>query len=87
VAVRARRDHDDRHVTQAADASADLESVDAGKHDVDQDDVGRLAGEGLQGLLSAGGLLDVPALLFEGEAHGGPDPLVVLHGEDARAHG
>src|ERR1051326_1886557 len=37
----ARSEHDDRHATRLADRAADCEAVDAGQHDVENDDVGR----------------------------------------------
>ena len=58
-----------------------------GQHDVDQHHVGGLALEVLEGVLAGGRLGDLPALVLEGQAHRGADALVVLDGEDARAHG
>ena len=53
VGVGPGRHHDDRHVARSADRPAHLEAVDAGQHDVDEHDVGRLAAEGLERFLAA----------------------------------
>ena len=79
-------DHDDRHVTQPADGAAHVESVEAGQHDVDEDDVGGLPGEVRDGLLTVGRLRDLPALVLERQLHGCADSFVVLDRQDSCAH-
>ena len=79
-------DHDDRDVARAPDRPAHLEAVDAREHDVDEHDVGRVAVERLERVLAGLGLLDLPALVLEGHLDRGADALVVLDGQDARAH-
>ncbi len=85
VGVGAGRDHDDRDVGHPADGAADVEAVDAGQHDVDQHDVGRLALEGVERLLAGVGLLDRPALVLERQLDRGADALVVLDQQDPHA--
>ena len=87
VGVVAGRDHDHRHRTGPAELPAALEAVDAGQHQVDEDDIGRLVGEALEPDLTGAGLVDLVALVLEGQAHRGADALVVLHEEDSVAHG
>ena len=46
----------------------------------------RRLGEQVEALFAAGGVLYLVALALEGEAHGGPDALVVLDDQNASAH-
>ena len=87
VRVGASGDHDDRYVARPLDRAADVEAVDAGEHDVDQDDVGGFAGERVECVLTARSLLHGPALVFEREPDRCPDALVVFNGEDPGTHG
>ena len=57
-----------------------------GQHEIDQRDVGRRLGEEVEALLAARRVLYLVALAFEGEPHGGPDPLIVLDDQDSSAH-
>jgi hypothetical protein len=86
VGVGAGGDHDDGDVAQAPQAAAQLETVHAGQHDVDQHDVGGIAVESVERLLTAAGLLDRPTLVFERQLHGRADALVVLHRQNASSH-
>jgi hypothetical protein len=86
VGVGPGRHHDDGDVGHPTDGPADVEAVDAGEHDVDEDDVGRLALEGVERLLAGVGFLDRPALVLEGQLDGGTDALVVFDGQDAGTH-
>ena len=79
-------DHDDGHVAGPAQGAAHLEPVGVGKHDVDEHHIGGRLGERGERLLSVGRLLNVPALVFEGQAHRGTNPLVVFNGQDAGFH-
>ena len=79
--------HHDGDVAGAADRAAQLESVDARQHDVDQHDVGLSACEQLDRLLTALCLVDGPTLVLERELDGRADAFVVLDGKDSCAHG
>ena len=70
----------------AAEGAAALEPVHSRQHEVDQRDVGRRLGEDVEALLAARRVPYLVPLAFEGEPHGGPDPLVVLDDQDATAH-
>src|SRR5690606_31106787 len=52
--VVARGEHQDRHGTGASDVSADIEAVDGGEHDVEDDQVGRVGGRLGDGGLAVG---------------------------------
>ena len=86
VRVGASRHHHDRDVAAAPQGSAQLESVDARKHDVDQDDVGRLAEKDRHRFFTTRRLVDQPALVLEGQSDRSADAFVVLDGEDAGSH-
>ena len=86
VGVVAGRDHDDGHRARAPQLPAALEAVHAREHEVDEHDVGGLLGEALEADLARSGLVDLVALVLEGEAHRGADALVVLDEEDPAAH-
>jgi len=87
MGVGAGGDDDDGHRTVAAQRPAALEPVHARQHEVDQRDVGGLGGEAVERVLPAGRLVDLIALTFEGQAHRGANPLVVLDHQDSAAHG
>jgi hypothetical protein len=65
---------------------AALQAVDPRKHEVDQHDVGGSLSEGLEPVLARRRLIDLVALVLEGEAHRGADALVVLDEEEAAGH-
>ena len=79
-------DHHDRHVARAPDRPADLEAVDAGEHEVDEHDIGGALAEGLEAVLAGRRLVDLVALVLEGEPHRRPDAFVVLDQEEAAGH-
>ena len=79
-------DHDDRDVARSSDASAEFEAVDTGEHDVDQNDVGRLAGELDHAFFTTRRLVDDPTLVLERETNRRTDPLVVFDCQDPRGH-
>ena len=81
------RDHHDWYVARPADGPAYIEAVDSGKHDIDQNYIGRFAGEGGQSALAGVSFHDVPALVFEGHADGRSDSFVVLDSQYAGSHG
>ena len=87
MSVGSSSDHDDRHVAHPPDRATDVEAVDAGEHDVDQDDIGRFTSKRVECVLAACSLLDGPALVFERKPDRCPDALVVFNGEDPGAHG
>jgi len=86
VGVGARRDHHDRHVARAPQRAAELEAVDARKHDVDEDDVGGRAAERFDGILAARRFFDGPPFVFEGHLDRRTNALVVLDGKNAGSH-
>ena len=80
---------DDRDRTAFAQLAHDLDAVEVGHHDVEQDDVrADLFGLG-QGLLTATGGDDPEALFAEGDGYELGDPRFVVCDEDERlgAHG
>ena len=86
MGIRARRDHDDGDGGHPAQGAAGLEPIDSGEHEVDQHEFVWLGRKAVDGLLAAADTINGVPLLFQGEAHGGADPLVILDDQDA-THG
>src|SRR5262249_46179951 len=63
-----------------------IETAYTGQHDVDEDDVGRVAPKRVQPLLTRGGFVDPVSLFFQREPDGDPDAGVVLDDEDGGRH-
>ena len=86
VGVRPRRHMMIGTALLAPQGPAALEAVHAGQHEVDQrQSVGASANRSSPSSPLAS-VIDRVALVLEGEAHRGPDPLVVLDHQDAPAH-
>ena len=80
-----RREHQDVRVAERAHAAADLDAVDVGQADVEDDQVERrLQRGGLDGGLPVGGLVDVEALLDQQGADEHPVLGCVVDDEGAR---
>ena len=79
-----RGEKDDRHVRAAPQPPADLGAVELRHHDVEDDEVGRLAGEALERLLAVGGLDRAEARLREREGDDLADVGVVIDDQDRR---
>jgi hypothetical protein len=63
-----------------------VETVGAGQHDVDEDDVGWAAAEDGQAVLATRGLAHGASFLLEDQPEGSPHVLVIFNEEDARRH-
>ena len=87
VRVVSRRHHHDRHVAVASQRAAQLETVHAGKHDVDQDDIRQASMKKVDRLFAASGFIDGPALVLESQLHRRTYALVVFYRKDAGSHG
>src|SRR5207244_398624 len=79
-----RGEKDDRHLRAAPQPPADLGAVELRHHDVEDDQVGRLAGEALERLLAVGGLDGAEAGLLEREDDDLADMGVVVDDQDRR---
>ena len=85
--VVARRQDQDRHLGAGrAQAAEDLEAVDAGQADVEDDEVGRLVRRDLEALLAGAGDGDLVALLLEGVLDPARDGVLVFDDEDGGCH-
>ena len=69
-----------------ANRATHVEAVDAGKHDVDEDDVGWLLAELQQGIFAVVGLGNFPALVLKRHTNCGSDALVIFNGENSSPH-
>src|SRR4051812_43174860 len=78
--------HQDRHVAVAAQAAADLDSVEARQPEVEHDQVGHEPGGDVEGLDPVGRGADFVALVAERAAEDVGDVDVVLDDEDAASH-
>ena len=85
--VVARGQDQDRHLgAGGAHAAQDLEAVDAGQADVEDDEVRRLVGGDLEALLAGAGDRDLVALLLEGVLDPAGDGVLVFDDEDGGGH-
>ena len=75
-------DHQDGHLRDAADAAADLKAVDAGQHDIQQDQRGRGGVKQGQRLLAGGGGQVRPALRADVLGENFQNLFVVVHDEN-----
>ena len=80
-----RGQHQDRHVALGAQAAADLDPVEAGQAEVEDDQVGDEAGGHVEGVDAVGGRLHLVALLAQRAAQDVGDLGVVLDDQDAAA--
>ncbi len=69
VGVGSGRDHHDRNIAVLAYRSTHLKAIDAGKHDVDEHNIGGGAGEQGQRVFAVVGFDDFPALILERELY------------------
>ena len=85
--VVARGEDEDRHLGPGrADAAEDLEAVDPGQPDVEDDEVGRLVGRDVEALLAGAGDGDLVAFLLEGVLDATRDGVLVFDDEDGGGH-
>ena len=63
--------------------AADLEAIDPGQHDVEDDEVGKVLARLLEALLAGGRLDDAVPLVGQAAADDGPDLRVVVDDQDA----
>ena len=85
--VRARREEDDRHLALAPDRAADLEPVELGEHDVEDDEVEGALAEAGEPLAAVRRCRDLESGLGEPERRDLPDRRVVLDEQHALVHG
>src|SRR5215218_2116147 len=87
----ARSQHEDRHVPALPHPAAELDPVDVGKHEVEDDELRRARREVLHRLGAGGGGLDRVASVLQVERDERRDRRLVLHDEDrlglGRRHG
>jgi hypothetical protein len=86
VGVGSGGDDDDGNVAEPPEVAAEVEAAHPREHDVDEHHVGGCATECGERLFAVRRFLDLPALVFESEADGGADPLVVFNGQDPDGH-
>ena len=85
--VVARGQDEDRHLGAGrAQAAEDLEAVDPGQPDVEDDEVGRLVRGDVQALLARAGDGDLVPLLLEGVLDPASDGVLVFDDEDGGCH-
>jgi hypothetical protein len=84
--VTARGQQNDRQLVRAPDAAAHLESVDAGQHHVEDDQIRPLLTQQLQTVLAGGSGGHPVSLARQRELQGRPDGVVVLDQQQGR-HG
>ena len=86
VFVTARGQHDDRYCVRLAEPPADLESVQPGKHQVENDEVGGPLGRELKRCKPITGGLDVETLPLQVTRHHLGNRFVVVYYEDSLSH-
>src|SRR4051812_23615763 len=79
------RQHQDRHVAVAAQAPADLDSIEPGQAEIEHDEIGNEAGGDVESLGPVGGGADFVALVAERAAQDIGDVDVVLDDQDSPA--
>ena len=71
-------DHHDGDITQFANRATQFKTIDTGKHDVDEYDIGRSALKDCNCVFTCRSLVNDPAFVFEGKFDRGSDAFIVL---------
>ncbi len=72
-------EHNHGHVADFPDGLEDVEAVEVGEHDIEQDEVGEGIAQLLYGLLTCDGFHDLKAIMFQIEANEPCHPPLVFH--------